>query len=216
MQSTIWILNVSVIVLIYVAFAQGCSCQPNHPQAQFCNSQFVILARVKREYTYNDTRVYKVRIRKEYKMSEKGQVALKSGRLLTSTWESACGVGLKIGKVYVIGGKIQSLKAHINLCGLIEPWDLLSRRQRKGVNKMYQQGCTCDIKRCKPPYCKKAKDFCAWSTFSFNDAIDCQRMQGICLRSASGRCSWAKNKLQTACMKTKTKPTSKPSLTISL
>ncbi|KAF5278332.1 hypothetical protein FQA39_LY05821 [Lamprigera yunnana] len=201
MQFNTWVLTVTVVVLIYVAIAQGCSCQKNHLQTQFCNSQFVILGRVKREFTYGDTRVYKIRIRKDLKMNEKAKVALKSGRVLTSTWDSLCGVKLEIGKVYAIGGSIQSLKAHINLCGLIEPWDKLTKRQRKGLNRMYQQGCTCGIKRCRPPNCQKAKDFCSWSTFNFNDKLDCQRMQGICLRSASNRCAWARNKLQTACIR---------------
>lgn len=220
MQSSVWILTVTTVILLYITVAYGCSCLPTHPQAQFCNSQFVILARVKREFTHNDTRVYKVRIRKELKMTEKAQVALKSGRLLTPLWDSMCGVKLETGKVYAIGGRITSLKARINICGFVQKWDELSQRQRKGLNRMYKQGCTCGIKRCRPPHCQKTRDFCTWSTFSFDNQVDCERMQGICLRSATNKCHWARNKIQTACMRNSTKlhksMTIRPPLTISL
>ncbi|KAG5889150.1 hypothetical protein JTB14_036961 [Gonioctena quinquepunctata] len=85
-----------------IVYTHGCSCMPQHPQDQFCSSDFVILARVKRERILNGTKVYKVRVRKEYKISEKGQLALKSGRLITAPYDSMCGVQLDIGKLYVI------------------------------------------------------------------------------------------------------------------
>lgn len=137
-----------------------------------------ILARVKREYTHNDTRIYKVRIRKEYKMSEKAVVALKSGRLLTSAWDSMCGVQLETGKLYAIFGKVKSLRAVINICGFTERWEKLSKRQRKGLKRMYEQGCNCRIKSCfHHQRCLKTKDFCNWVTWHPHDELDCQRMQ---------------------------------------
>lgn len=69
-------------------------------------------------------------------MSEKAQVALKSGRLITEAEESLCGVHLDRGKLYVISGKVRSLRAHISLCGsTYDRWDAVSKRQKKGLNR---------------------------------------------------------------------------------
>lgn len=75
----------------------------------------VILARVKKEKVIESTYsvIYKVRIRKEFKISEKGLVALKSGRLHTAMDEAMCGRKLKIGQLYVISGRINSLRVCI-------------------------------------------------------------------------------------------------------
>ena len=131
----------------------------------------VILARVKRQQVLNNTRIYKVRIRKEYKMSEKAQIALKSGRLLTSDNEGTCGITLQLGKVYAISGHVSNLRAHINLCGMATRWEHLSKRQRKGLKKMYKQGCDCRIDTCFFG-CRKRKDACVfpWDR-SINDCL---------------------------------------------
>lgn len=56
------------------------------------------------------TKVYKVRVRKEFKISEKGLVALKSGKIHTPLDPSTCGVNLQVGKLYVLSGQINSLR----------------------------------------------------------------------------------------------------------
>lgn len=56
------------------------------------------------------TKVYKVRVRKEFKISEKGLVALKSGKIHTPLDSSICGVDLQVGKLYVLSGLIHSLR----------------------------------------------------------------------------------------------------------
>lgn len=66
----------------------------------------VVLARIKRHRVGNDSIVYKIRIRKDYKLSEKAYVALKSGRIITPRYDSMCGLQLEVGKLYVISGKI--------------------------------------------------------------------------------------------------------------
>lgn len=54
--------------------------------------------------------VYKVRVRKEYKISEKGLVALKSGKIHTPLESASCGINLQLGKLYVLSGRINSLR----------------------------------------------------------------------------------------------------------
>lgn len=142
---------------------------------------------MKRQTVLNDTIAYKVRIRKPYKMSEKAEVALKSGRLLSPSSDGLCKASLEIGKLYVISGRINSLKARIHMCNFMREWGKISKRQRKGFKRMYQQGCLCNIKHCPYRHCKKIKDSCNWHTLHYNDKYDCERMQ-VCTNFFSNLC----------------------------
>ncbi|XP_023029098.2 tissue inhibitor of metalloproteinase [Leptinotarsa decemlineata] len=179
-----------------ILYTEGCSCMPSHPQEQFCKSDFVILARVKRERIFNQTfsKVYKVRVRKEFKVSEKGVLALKSGRLNTPMYDSMCGVQLELGKLYVISGRIFSLRAHVNMCGMIMPWESLTRRQRKGLRLLYGHGCSCGIQHCVPGRrCHHQRDSCNWRSH-------CEEKEGICLRQPKA-CVWARTQALSKCTK---------------
>ncbi|KAH0814679.1 hypothetical protein GEV33_008112 [Tenebrio molitor] len=123
-----------------------------------------ILAMVKRERTLNETRVYKVRVRKEYKLSDKAQVALKYGRLLTPVQDSMCGVVLQLNQMYAISGRVNSLKAHVYTCDMVVPWKDLTRRQRKGLKAIYKNGCGCKINHCRYRSCRKTPDVCLWTS----------------------------------------------------
>lgn len=146
----------------------------------FYVTPLVILARIKREFDTEKTKVYKIHIRKEFKMSEKAQVALKYGKLFTPAHESLCGANLKIGKLYLIAGNVVSLKARINLCGFSEEWMNVTKRQRKGFRRLYRHGCHCNINLCPNEYCRSSIDSCKWETFSFNKTIDCRRQEVRC------------------------------------
>lgn len=98
-------------------------------------------------------------------MSEKAEVALKSGRLLTPRGDSVCQNTLTLGKMYVLFGKVKHLKAYTNMCDATYRWEDLSRRQRKGLKMMYRQGCVCQIASCYSSlYCQKRKGACLFST----------------------------------------------------
>ncbi|XP_072377224.1 tissue inhibitor of metalloproteinase [Diabrotica undecimpunctata] len=162
MNSNVLFVTLAFFCGVFVC-SDACSCMPQHPQEHFCNSDFVILARVKRERILGDTKVYKVRVRKEYKVSEKGILALKSGRLLTPKYGAMCGVDLEVGKLYVISGNIVTLKANINMCGMSIEWNHLTRRQRKGLRLLYRHGCTCKIRKCSlGKRCYRQRDSCTW------------------------------------------------------
>ncbi|KAJ8979503.1 hypothetical protein NQ317_015681 [Molorchus minor] len=124
----------------------------------------LILARVKRVRVYNDSKIYKVRVRREYKVSEKGILALKSGRLITHRDGAMCGSELQPGKLYALSGRIHSLKAYINLCNMAIEWEQLTRRQRKGLKRMYKLGCLCNVKTCMYQRCYRQKDDCNWTS----------------------------------------------------
>lgn len=129
----------------------------------------VILARIKRTTTTPYAKIYKIRIRKEYKMSEKAVVALEYGRILTPLESSMCGVvDLKVGELYVISGQITSLKARINQCNFIKEWKHLTNRQRKGFKRMYHHGCHCNVRSCFYGHCGKSKNECTWKKPFYN------------------------------------------------
>ncbi|EFA12156.1 Tissue inhibitor of metalloproteases-like Protein [Tribolium castaneum] len=186
MRSNVLILTLAVTVA-YLQYSNACSCMGYHPQTQYCRADFVILARVKRSTVLNSLKVYKVRIRKTYKGSDKATVALKSGRLLTASDEAMCGANLEAGRVYAISGQVNSLKAHINLCGMAIPWRNLTRRQRKGLKSVYKKGCDCRIEYCAGRKCHKTPDTCLL-TNRF-----CHPKQAICLRQKSRKCMWGRN-----------------------
>lgn len=119
-------------------------------------------------------------------MSEKAVVALKSGRIVSALFSGMCGITLKPGKLYVIGGKIVSLQARVGLCNLIEPWETLSPRQRKGFNRMYHHGCHCNIHICHQ--CTQEATACNWDTLNFKRELDCQRMHVSTLCSIKKIC----------------------------
>lgn len=199
------LLPLALLVVLWIHSSESCSCIPTHPQQQFCNADFVILARIKREKVVDMQREYKIRIRKEYKMSEKAEVALKYGRFLTPESESMCGQQFEVGKVYVISGKISNLQAHVNMCGLSEKWVDLTKRQRKGLKMLYRQGCSCQVKFCPPNRnCARKINECNWETWRPDKKQDCQRNEGICMRSMRNQCTWSKSASLMACSKNTT------------
>ncbi|GLV44389.1 Tissue inhibitor of metalloproteases [Carabus blaptoides fortunei] len=183
--------QVSFLLLLIIAGAliedqvEACSCMPSHPQDQFCTSDFVIVARIRKELTTDQHRIYKAKVKKEFKLSEKAKVALKSGRLLTALSGAMCGVQLEIGKVYLITGRVSGLQPYISLCGLTKPWREVTSRQRKGFRVIYSRGCDCKISFYS--FYPMSKDKCVW------DNMSCQRDHGICLRSPKGQCNWSKS-----------------------
>ncbi|GJQ80390.1 hypothetical protein Trydic_g12251 [Trypoxylus dichotomus] len=183
---------------LFLAFcidlSELCSCQRSHPQEKFCNSDFVILARVKQYQVFNTTKVYKARIKKYFKLSEKAEVALKSGRLLTPNGDSLCESSLSPGKLYVLSGRVVHLKAVINLCGMAYPWKTLTKRQRKGFKMMYRHGCVCKISSFV-----ESKNSCLWPK-SRTNSLRCYEEEGICLPSPSKVCRWAKSAALTKCI----------------
>ncbi|XP_077290644.1 tissue inhibitor of metalloproteases [Arctopsyche grandis] len=184
-------------------FSEACSCMMEHPQTQYCSADFVIVATVRRATLSRDQNdmIYKLKIRKEFKMSEKAKVALKAGMVRSAVHESVCGVELDRNQTYLLTGRIVSLQAQISLCGYVKPWKSVTPRQRKGFRMLYKQGCPCRIQQCmNPTYCKmlKAKHACKWLN-PFQSK--CHHDHGICLINKEGVCHWAKARRLTECLK---------------
>lgn len=113
----------------------------------FFNFHAVVLAHVKRIVHDRSewSRAYKVRIKKEFKVTESGRQALSYGRILTPSHDASCGIRLKPGKRYLLTGNIRSGKPWINLCNFVHDWDRMTPIQRKGFRRLYQRGCDCKV-----------------------------------------------------------------------
>ncbi|XP_063532332.1 tissue inhibitor of metalloproteinase [Cydia strobilella] len=175
--------------------ADGCTCMLEHPQTHFCNSDFVIVGRVQKMFKGNsfyDT--YKMKIRNVFKATQKAQVALKSGRILTPTQDGLCGVTLKPRETYVITGHVTHLQAHVNLCEYVNKWREVTPRQRKGFRQLYKQGCTCKVKTNGRGWRSGSPNTC----FMRND--ECYERHGICLHNRQQQCHWTRAPALTRCL----------------
>ncbi|XP_053603069.1 tissue inhibitor of metalloproteinase isoform X2 [Plodia interpunctella] len=174
--------------------AAACTCQPDHPQTHFCTSDFVIVGRVQKTFRggYEFFDAYKVKIRNFFKATPKARLALRSGRLLTASQESMCGLELQPRETYLITGNIRQLQAHVDLCGYTRRWRDVTPRQRKGFRMLYKNGCACKVhmnrRRTKSPNTCVA---------NYND---CYERHGICLHDRARRCRWTRTPALTRCM----------------
>ncbi|GFG34319.1 hypothetical protein Cfor_08945 [Coptotermes formosanus] len=197
-----------LLVAASINMASACSCMMSHPQTHYCQADFVIVARVKKVLEPDElSRVYKVKIKKDFKMTQKARIVLKEGRLVTSGSSSMCGVDLRPEETYLVTGRVVAGQAYINLCNYITPWAHITIRQKKGLRLLYHQGCSCAVidcpwwKRC--PKDKRMSDACLWETSLSSDSslTDCQANHGICMKTPSGHCDWSTDKKYRECMK---------------
>jgi len=194
----LWML---LLLLALTTVVDGCSCLKRHPQEHYCTADFVVLAHVKRlvhnrsEYS----RAYKVRIKKEFKMSEAGRLALSYGRILTPSHDASCGIRLKAGRRYVLTGTINQGKPWINLCNWNHDWDRMTAVQRKGFRKLYRRGCDCKVMECHwwGGRCPSTTQACTWRT-AF-DRFDCQEQHAICIRNHDATCRWSHSRAFRQC-----------------
>ncbi|XP_033646517.1 metalloproteinase inhibitor 3-like [Asterias rubens] len=205
-----------VILLCHLQIASSCSCLPQHTQHHFCNSHFVIKVRiksvkmvVKKGFSTNDLqqlplpvltsaeRSYKVWVREVYK----GHQFIAEGshpELYTSFYESMCGVAnLEVGKTYVIMGKISAAKLKFTNCNWREPWEKISKNQRRGLRYWYEKNCdSCKIDACGAfsPCSQQEKEraasgeSCLWDPMSGQ----CQNLHSSCVKHDGGACRWFK------------------------
>ncbi|XP_018394401.1 PREDICTED: tissue inhibitor of metalloproteases [Cyphomyrmex costatus] len=181
------------LLLVSVQKAAACSCAQAHPQTKFCESDFVVVVRVKKVLPVNDYEIaYKVKINRVFKSNPKADMALMQNLLRTPSTDSMCGVTLNVGDTYVLNGRIVSGRALISTCGLSIRWADTTTRQRKGLRQLYQQGCVCDIlythwRRKGAVLESSGGKNCLWE--STPGPQDCQEKYGVCMASHSG-CSW--------------------------
>ncbi|XP_011062525.1 PREDICTED: metalloproteinase inhibitor 1 isoform X1 [Acromyrmex echinatior] len=193
-----------IVLLASVQKTTACSCAQAHPQTKFCESDFVVVVRVKKVLPVNDYEIaYKVKINRVFKSNPNADMALMQNLLRTPSTDSMCGVTLNVGDTYVLNGRIVSGKALISNCGLSIRWAETTTRQRKGLRQLYQQGCVCDIlythwRRKGAVLESSGGKNCLWE--STPGPQDCQERYGVCMASFSG-CSWVPSVPYKNCIK---------------
>ncbi|KAK2724393.1 metalloproteinase inhibitor 3-like [Artemia franciscana] len=197
--------GVIIFISAIVDFVSGCTCSRMHPQEYFCTADFVIVADIHRFSMdkSNYTRIYKVKIRKEYKASSKAREALSHGRLLSPATESMCGLNLEPGKRYLLAGRVNNGKSWISLCNWAQEWKKLTPGQKKGIRRLYYRGCDCKVEFCQrwDGRCPNFMNHCEWQTLPINGKEDCQANHAVCYRGPTGSCQWSQPKAYKSCMK---------------
>ncbi|EFN82588.1 metalloproteinase inhibitor 3 isoform X2 [Harpegnathos saltator] len=192
------------VLLAPVQRVAACSCAPSHPQTQFCNSDFVAVVKVKNVLAMSMYEIaYEVKINRVFKSYPKADAVLMQNLLWTSSSDSMCGVTLKVGETYVLGGRINNGKASVSSCGLMIRWADTTNKQRKGLRHLYQQGCVCDImytqwRRKGIVLESSGGKRCLWE--STPGPQDCQEKYGVCMVTIRG-CSWVPSVPYKNCIK---------------
>lgn len=206
MKTSLWFLLGAFCFVSFFNDTNACSCIYSHPQEHYCSADFVAVVRVKsRGKGDGTTTAYHIKVKKEFKMTDKARHALSQGLLWTSSNEAACGVTLHPTR-YLIAGRIRGEKPWVSLCQFVQEWPTLSSKQKKGFRKLYQQGCRCMVRTMsyvswyKHQY-KNRERYCSWETVQ--ERNDCQGLYSLCVPSAQNpeECSWVGNSQYRRCMK---------------
>uniref|UniRef100_A0A4Q8K6L6 U48-Liphistoxin-Lth1a_1 n=1 Tax=Liphistius thaleban TaxID=1905330 RepID=A0A4Q8K6L6_9ARAC len=204
---TLWLLLGALSLSILNNEADACSCMYSHPQEHYCSADFVAVVRVKSHGKGDGTTTaYHIKIKKEFKMSEKARHALSQGLVWTSAHDSTCGVTLKPTR-YLITGRILGEKAWVSLCHFVQEWPKLSSKQKKGFRKLYQQGCHCKVRmtgyvRWFGHHHQHRGRYCPWETV-WQGEHDCQGLHSFCVPSPHhpDQCMWVPSSPYRHCMK---------------
>uniref|UniRef100_A0A1L8EDF8 Putative secreted metalloprotease n=1 Tax=Haematobia irritans TaxID=7368 RepID=A0A1L8EDF8_HAEIR len=188
---------VVLTVLFFATPAKACSCLPAHPQEHYCTADYVALVRVMRKSNklVPNKVVYKLQVKKSYKMNDEGQRTLRHGRIMSSDSESMCGVNLELGRLYVIAGRGNQL----NSCQYYKEYKKMSIVERTGFTGAYKKGCSCRIRLSfgnRSSDKNLSFDECKWSPFS---GSDCETRHSACFPSINRsfsepviKCRWRK------------------------
>ena len=103
----------------------------------------------------------------------------------TPRYDSMCGVSLRSGTVYLLGGYIRKGKLQLELCSLNEKWSQVTPGRRLGISRVYGQNCECQISPCYVGNSCGDLKGCTYHS-------ELRRHSPYCLKSANGTsCSWS-------------------------
>nr|XP_023660733.1 metalloproteinase inhibitor 4-like [Paramormyrops kingsleyae] len=190
-----------LLALVRVAPVRGCTCNPTHPQQQFCDAELVIRAKITREKVISPSNSssshlkmiqYEIKLMKVFKGFKKVQDIR---YLYTPFFSSLCGIKLdSSSKVqYLIFANIMSDgKVVVELCDFVEPWKQLTMTQKKNLNYRYHMGCTCKISTCHTlPCTANVEKECLWTDWLLEDKLAGEQVRNsACIRRSDGSCSW--------------------------
>ncbi|XP_071784231.1 uncharacterized protein [Asterias amurensis] len=156
--------------------------------------------------------LYTVKIEKVYKTVEGKTDSMREGEevQIKSFYPGGmfCGVELKRGKSYILGGAIQG---QIGRCDLVLEYKTVSKRQKQGLRSNYGQFCDkCQIATCHSPQCAAhmPDNTCPYMAHDSYDRHgigyqedDCVAAHSKCMpKEGHDMCQWQRNKDLKQCL----------------
>ncbi|XP_048769469.1 metalloproteinase inhibitor 3-like [Ostrea edulis] len=127
-------------IVAHVSMVTGCSCVPSDHQAKYCQSDYVVIARVI-DLTYEEgDRIYNVDVQYVYK----GNVTKGRVKVRTTASGSMCGVSLRENAVYLLNGEFFKRQMWISSCGTISFYPVNHPNTFFMFNPYYD--CRCKVK----------------------------------------------------------------------
>ncbi|XP_048740554.2 metalloproteinase inhibitor 3-like [Ostrea edulis] len=130
------------VFLALLVYSEACLCPSQHPQTKFCNSEFVVQAKVFSRQTFNreGNVVYTVKILKDFK-NDTRQYS-KTQKIYTSA--SSCGSDFELNEEYIISGTINGQKWKTSKCSWNTKTSFLTKYQNTALNHgIYKNSCSC-------------------------------------------------------------------------
>ena len=194
-----------VTSLHYFQTSEACSCNKQHPQTDFCYSEFTVNLTVTKSTLQDDRVIYDVVVHRIFKATDDARIAL--GRTAVRLWspssESHCGrLDLTPGKTWIVGGTMLLSEPYITACNFAQLSFEVPERRREGFDKLFSRGCACPIKyiRAHPEEILQSQGRnknCLWE--NYDGRRDCQERNGICQLTSAG-CSWEPSAAYEECM----------------
>ncbi|XP_022294237.2 metalloproteinase inhibitor 3-like [Crassostrea virginica] len=179
------------LLLVSLGGSLGCRCAPLHPQTYFCNSDFVVEAKVLAKKAGNNQFgqevKYIVEVLKDYKNSY--QPIRGNIEIFTSGSGATCGAFFELKQKYLILGSTTRGVRITSSCSGNRLVTSLTTYQSKALrNGIYRNNCGCEIVDCTfRAECPTAsKERCVIPDNSDNF---CYFNKDACTRSRRG-CSW--------------------------
>ncbi|CAN8006567.1 unnamed protein product [Ixodes pacificus] len=189
MKFAVTVTSVLLGCLLATGGSWACSCMRFHPQEHYCTADFVALVGVtnsKGSGVPNPLapRSHGIELLRLFRGGPKAMWALAEGLLWTPGNDGLCGVSLHENVRYLVTGSLHGAKPWVSACGFVRPWNSLTRKQRKGFQRLYQQGCRCSVRLQPGPNTQ-----CEWET-AFRGVEDCQEQYAMCVPQANNGCTW--------------------------
>lgn len=192
-------LLVTLGIISQLATTEACSCLPEHAQSAYCEADYVIVAQIlrKSKQKKNGANVYKIAIKKEYKMNPTAREMLKPGKLITPAMDSMCGLQLEINQLYAIAAR----DVHVGLCSFVRKYSELSIVEKRGIAGIYRKGCPCQIKPCFSNNCNVSIGACNWTPWETCESEygTCIPTRGLLSDGSPAKCHWRRAPLYQKC-----------------
>ncbi|XP_062589387.1 metalloproteinase inhibitor 3-like isoform X2 [Saccostrea cucullata] len=182
------------VFLAFILQLESCKCLSKHPQRHFCNSNFVVHAKVisrSQRIVNNGLNVrvaYTVQILQDFKLDDRRFRQQPPIRIIKSSSSfAACGSYFELNKEYVISGSNIRGEWETNLCAWNDEVDLLTQYQRNALDLgVYKNSCNCQVLECAPDVmnCPAAgRNECVIrSNFNCHYGINtCRRVNSMCM-----------------------------------